>query len=315
MTMHSNPKPRRTAGTFVMLGAAAFLICQPVAAQPATQQYFATPEAAVAALSAALKKGDTAALLRLAGKDHKALVTTGVPAEDAANYAESTARLNTFAKLDTVNDDERVLLVGAEAWPFPIPIVREAKGWRFASELGEQELINRRIGENELHAIEVMKAFPVAERQFAAADRDGDGVVEYAVKLKSSANKHDGLYWTADPEKGEEVSPWGPLIAVSAIDVENRTPDQPYRGYLYRVLMRQGPNAAGGALDYVINGHMVAGYGLVAFPAEPGVTGVMTFIVNQDGKVFQRDLGKETVQVGSTMTTFDPGKGWVPVEP
>jgi hypothetical protein len=315
MTMHSNQKPRRVAGAFVMLGAAALLLCQPVAAQPATQQYFATPEAAVAALRAALNKADTAALLRIAGKDHKALVTTGVRAEDVANYAESTARLNTFAKLDTVNDDQRVLLVGAEAWPFPIPIVREAKGWRFASELGEEELINRRIGENELNVIKVMEAYPVAQRQFAAADRDGDGVVEYAVKLKSSANKHDGLYWTADPEKGEEVSPWGPFIAVSAIDIETKTPDQPYRGYFYKVLTRQGPNAIGGAREYVINGHMVAGFGLLAFPAEPGVTGVMTFIVNQDGKVFQRDFGKDGGQAASAITSFDPGAGWVPVEP
>jgi hypothetical protein len=334
MTMHDKRSSRRIGGTLALACAAATLLMQPAMAQTAkpvaakaanppaakaaspgaTQQHFATPEAAVAALRDALKNGDTRALLRIAGSDHRALVTTGVPAEDAANYADATVRLNTLAKLDTVSEDERILLVGAEAWPFPIPIVREAKGWRFASELGEEEILNRRIGENELHVIDVMQAYTAAQRQFATADRDGDGVIEFAGKLKSTAGKHDGLYWPADPAKGEDVSPWGPLIAASAIDIETKTPDQPYRGYRYRVLTRQGPHATGGAFDYVINGHMVAGYGLVGFPAEPGVTGVMTFIVNQNGKVFERDLGADSVSIGKAMTTFDPGEGWKPVE-
>lgn len=326
MAMHQKAHLRRAFGAVTVAFAAACLLSQPAPAQAAkpvaataanpgaNQQYFDTPEAALAALRDALKKGDTRALIRIAGPEHKALVTTGVPAEDAANFAQATVRLNTFAKLDTVGEDERILLVGAEAWPFPIPIVREARGWRFASERGEEEILNRRIGENELHVIEVMQAYTAAQRQFASADRNGDGVIEFAGKLRSNAGQHDGLYWPADPAKGEDVSPWGPLIAASAIDIETKTPDQPYRGYLYRVLTRQGPHAAGGAFDYVINGHMVAGYGLVAFPAEPGVTGVMTFIVNQDGKVFQRDLGADSVKIGAAMTAFDPGDGWKPVE-
>jgi hypothetical protein len=291
----------------LLLAAAAI----PAAAAPA--QHFATPEAALAALRGALKAGDTARLTRIVGDDYKALVTTGEPQVDTQNYAEATLRLNTLASLQAPAADRRILVIGAEAWPFPIPIVRDGKGWFFDSAEGEDELLNRRIGENELVAIAVLGAYGEAQTAFAATDRDGDGVREYARRLMSSPGKTDGLYWPA--EAGQPTSPWGPLIAASAIDPATRTPDQPYRGYRYKVLTAQGPGAAGGAYDYVINGHMVGGFGLVAFPADPGTSGVMTFIVNQNGQIFEKPLGPDTVAIATAMTGFNPGDGWTAVTP
>jgi hypothetical protein len=278
----------------------------PAAAAP--PKHFASPEAALTALRSALKAGDTRALVRIAGDDFKPLVTTGEPQVDQQNYAEATLRLNTLATLSAPAPDRRILLVGAEAWPFPIPIVKDARGWYFDSAAGEEELLNRRIGENELVAIAVLGAYGEAPRAYAAADRDGNGVREYARRLMSSPGKTDGLYWPADA--GQPQSPWGPLIAASAIDPATKTPEQPYRGYRYKVLTAQGPGAAGGAYDYVINGHMVGGFALVAFPAEPGISGVMTFIVNQNGDIFEKPLGADTVALASAMTRFEPGDGW-----
>jgi hypothetical protein len=303
----------RVSRTLALALAAAVLL-QPVAAA-ATPQYFATPEAAVTAIRAALKAGDTAALIHIVGDEHKTLVTTGEKDVDAENYAEATLRLDTFNALQVAAPDERILLVGAEAWPFPVPIIKSDKGWYLDSAQGEQELLNRRIGENELEALFVMGAYHDAQQLYATADRNGDGVREYARQLMSSTGKQDGLYWPADAAKGEAPSPWGPLIARSSIVPATRVPDSPYHGYRYRVLTSQGAAAAGGAYDYIINGHMVAGYGLVAFPAEPGESGVMTFIVNQNGKVFEKALGKDTATIAEAMTSFDPADGWKAVDP
>jgi hypothetical protein len=208
-----------------------------------------------------------------------------------------------------------VLLIGAEAWPMPIPIVRSGDRWRFASELGEDEIVNRRIGANERNAIYVLRAFVDAQRAYAAVDRDGDGVRQYARKLASSPGKRDGLYWTADAAKGEEISPFGPLIAESAAYLQGHGAGDPYRGYRFRILTRQGSHAAGGAYDYMVNGRLIAGFAMVAYPAEWGETGVMSFIVNHNGKVFEKDLGKDTAAIGAKMTSFDPGPGWKPVAP
>lgn len=292
----------------------AVLLLQPATAF-AAQTSFATPEAAVVALRAALEKADTRALIRIFGDEHKRLVTTGEPLVDAENYATSTVRLNTFNALETVADNERVLRVGAEAWPMPIPIVKGPKGWFFDSARGEDEIINRRIGENELNALEVLGAYREAQKLYAGADHDGDGVLEYAQRLNSTEGQRDGLYWPADVAKGVPISPWGPLIAASAIDPHKKIPDQAYKGYRYQVLTGQGDKAAGGTHDYIINGNMVSGYGLVAFPAVPGETGVMTFIVNQNGKIFQKPLGKDTLKIAASMTRFDPSDGWMPVSP
>ena len=180
---------------------------------------------------------------------------------------------------------------------------------------GLDELINRRIGGNERNAIDVLRAYLDAQRAYAARDRDGDGVLQYAQKLVSTPGKQDGLYWPADAAKGEEASPFGPLIAEARPTVKGHKSGDPYRGYHFRILTQQGKNAPGGAYSYVINGRMIAGFAMVAYPAEYGESGVMTFIVNHNGRIYERDLGPNTAKLAPGITAFDPGKGWNAVKP
>jgi hypothetical protein len=293
----------------------ALTLALPLAATAAPQQTFATPEAAVDALMAALKADSDASMLAIFGDDYKHLIVQDDRAAASANRAKVYESMQTLRVLRESGPDRRLLLIGDEAWPLPIPIVRSGDRWRFASELGEEELINRRVGANERNAIYVLRAFVGAQLAYAAVDRDGDGVRQYAQKLASTPGKHDGLYWTADAAKGEEVSPFGPLIAESAAYLEGHAVGDPYRGYRFRILTRQGPYAAGGAYNYLINGRLIGGFAMVAYPAEWGQTGVMTFIVNQNGKVFEKDLGKDSTALGAKMSAFDPGPGWKPVSP
>ena len=292
-----------------------FLLALPLAVTAAEQRTFATPEAAVDALVAALKANDEAALAAIFGDKHKELVDSGDAAQNAAARAKASEALAAFRVLDSRGEDRRVLMMGVNAWPMPIPLVRVGGAWRFATEEGVEELINRRIGGNENSAIEVLRAYVDAQRQFASTDRDGDGVLQYAQKLASTTGKHDGLYWPADAAKGEEESPFGPLIAASSAYLKGHKEGDAYRGYHFRILTRQGKSAAGGAYSYVINGRMIAGFAMVAFPAEYGVSGVMTFVVSHNGKVFQKDLGKNSGKVGAAMASFDPGAGWIEVAP
>ena len=291
----------------------AFLLAVPLTAPAADQRTFPTPEAAVDALAAALKTNDEAALLELFGAKYKDVISTGSPADDAGRRAQASAWLATFRALDESAPDRRILLVGEKAWPFPIPLVRESGSWRFATERGVDEMLNRRVGRNERNALYVLQQYVDAQRQYASRDRDGDGVLQYAAKLGSSAGKYDGLYWPAG--RNEEQSPFGPLIAESAAYLAGRTKGDAYLGYHFRILTRQGPAAAGGAYNYVINGRMVAGFAMVAYPSQYGESGVMTFIVNQNGTIFEKDLGAGTTAVAEKMTAFDPGPGWKPASP
>ena len=293
----------------------ALTLALPLAATAAPQQTFATPEAAVDALMAALKADSDDSMLAIFGDDYKHLIIQDDRAAASANRAKVYASMQTLRVLRESGPDQRLLLIGDEAWPMPIPIVRSGDRWRFASELGEDELINRRVGANERNAIYVLRAFVDAQLAYAAVDRDGDGVRQYARKLASTPGKRDGLYWTADAAKGEEMSPFGPLIAESAAYLEGHAVGDPYRGYRFRILTRQGAHAAGGAYNYIINGRMIGGFAMVAYPAEWGQTGVMSFIVNQNGKVFEKDLGKDSTALGAKMSAFDPGPGWKAVEP
>jgi hypothetical protein len=188
--------------------------------------------------------------------------------------------------------------------------VRVGERWRFATEEGEDEIVNRRIGANERNAIHVLRAYIDAQRTFAARDRDGDGVLQYAQKLASTPGRQDGLYWPADAAKGEDESPFGPLIAEGKAYLKGHVAGDPYRGYYFRILPRQGKDAPGGAYNYVINGRMIAGFAMVAYPAEWGKSGVMTFIVSHNGKVYEKDLGKNSATIGAGMSTFEPGAGW-----
>ena len=281
-----------------------------VAAAAAPQQTFATPEAAVDAFMAALKADSDAAMVAIFGDAHKDLLISSDRAEASANRARLFAAMQTLRVLREPMPDRRVLVIGDQAWPMPIPIVRTGDRWRFATEEGVDEVVNRRIGGNERNAIYALNAYLDAQRAYAARDRDGDGVLQYAQRLASSPGKQDGLYWPADATKGEEPSPFGPLIAESAAYLKGHTASDPFRGYHFKILTRQGANAPGGAYSYVINGRMIAGFGMVAYPAEYGESGVMTFIVSHNGKIYEKDLGRNSAQVGAQMTTFNPGAGW-----
>jgi len=293
----------------------ASLLMAPLLSYAAEQRTFATPSAALEALMGALKANDDAALFALFGDKHKNVVTSGDAAYDRARRAEAVTWLSTFNALEESSPQRVQLLIGAQAWPFPIPLVREGNSWRFATEQGVEEILNRRVGYNERSAIGVLRAYVAAQQEYASVDRNNDGVLQYAQKLASAPGKFDGLYWAADTSRGETPSPFGPLIAESSAYLAGHKQGDPYRGYHFRILTAQGKSAPGGAYSYVINGRMVAGAAMVAYPAAYGDTGVMTFIVNSAGKLFEKDLGKNTVGVASKMTTFDPGPGWKEIAP
>jgi len=295
--------------------ALALLVAAPLTAAAAPQETFATPDAAVDALMAALKADSDPAMLAIFGEEHKGLIIESDRAGTSATRAKILAAMQALRVLQEPSPNRRVLLIGTEAWPVPIPLVRTGDRWRFATEEGADEIVNRRVGGNERNAIHVLRAYIDAQRAYAARDRDGDGVLQYAQKLASTPGKHDGLYWSADAAKGEEASPFGPLVAESSTYREGSAAGAPYRGYHFRILSRQGKDAPGGAYGYVINGRMIAGFAMVAYPAEYGRSGVMTFIVNHNGKVYQKDLGKNSSAVAAKMTAFDPGAGWKEVAP
>ena len=307
-----NPALRRFA---LLASLLASLLMAPLLSQAAAQQTFASPTAALEAFTTALKGNDDAALVAVFGEKHKSLVVSGDAAYDSARRAEIVAAFNAFHILQESSPERVQLLVGTQAWPFPIPLVREGSSWRFATEQGAEEIQNRRIGRNERSAIAVLRAYVAAQQEYASVDRNGDGVLQFAQKLASSPGKFDGLYWPADTSRGESPSPFGPLIAESSAYLAGHKRGDPYRGYHFRILTGQGKSAAGGAYSYVINGRMVAGAAMVAYPAEHGGTGVMTFIVNGAGKIFEKNLGKDTAAIASKMTTFDPGPGWKEAAP
>jgi type II secretory pathway pseudopilin PulG len=295
--------------------ALALMVAVPLAAAAAPQETFATPEAAVDALMAALKADSDQAMLAIFGEEHKGLIIESDRAGTSATRARIFAAMQTLRVLQTPTPDRRVLVIGDEAWPVPIPLVRTGDRWRFATEEGADEIVNRRVGGNERNAIHVLRAYIDAQRTYATRDRDGDGVLQYAQKLASTPGKHDGLYWPADVAKGEEASPFGPLVAESSAYREGRAAGAPYRGYHFRILTRQGKDAPGGAYSYVINGRMIAGFAMVAYPAEYGRSGVMTFVVSHNGKVYEKDLGKNSTAIAAKMAAFDLGSGWKEVAP
>jgi hypothetical protein len=294
----------------------ALAVAAPMAALAAApQDTFATPEAAADALLAALKADSDAPLTALFGEQHKVKLFDPDPAAAKANRARIVESMQTLRVLKEPSPDRRVVLIGVNAWPVPFPIVKTGERWRFATEEGIEELTNRRIGGNERNAIFSMRAFVDAQRAYASRDRDGDGVLQYARKIMSSPGKKDGLYWPADPAKDEEASPFGPLIAEASPYIEGHKAGDPYRGYYFRILTQQGQSAAGGPYNYVINGRMIAGFGMIAYPADYGSSGVMTFIINHNGVLYERDLGPNTAKVAPAIKSFDPGKGWKVVKP
>ena len=293
-----------------MLAACLGLMAAGGGAALADQERFAQPDAALQAFVGALGTGDPARLAELFGPEHMDEILGDDPVAARADIAKVYADAERAAALRPAGADRMVVVVGREAWPFPVPIVHDSEGWRFDAAAGAEEITNRRIGRNELSAIEVMRAFVKAEREYASEDRTGDGVLEYAQRIASTGDKRDGLYWPT--KEGETPSPFGPFVAEAGDYLEGRQAGAPYHGYYFRVLTGQGPNAPGGAYSYVINGHMVAGFALLAWPAAYGDTGVMSFLVGPNGVVLEADLGPDTAERARAITAYDPDPSWQP---
>jgi len=272
---------------------------------PIPPKTFETPVDASDAFIAAAKNGAQKAILEIFGDKHKDLIGTADPERDKELRAKVAAMAIERRRFRDNDDNSVTMVIGAEAWPFPVPIVKTDKGWQFDSDTGIQEIVKRRIGENELTVIGAMRAYLDAQRQYAAAPRDGTEVRQFARKFQSSPGKQDGLYWPADTEKGESPSPAGPEIKDSGTS---------YAGYHFKILTAQGEAAPAGKFDYVINGHFIGGFALVVWPAEYRKTGVMTFIVNHYGNIHERDLGPDTSKLAAEITEYNPTDDWTPVE-
>jgi hypothetical protein len=285
------------------------------AAKTAMQKVFATPEELFQALVDAVKAGDSKMLAALLGPKGDALVHSGDAVADKQRGDKFAADYAAKHSVTKDGDAKAMLVVGNDDWPMPIPAVKGAKGWTLDTAAGSRELLARRIGANELAAIEVVRAVVDAQLDYAGADRDANGVRDYARKFLSSPGKKDGLYWPT--KEGEQPSPLGPLIVQAAGEGykgKAGSPAPAYHGYYYRILTAQGKDAKGGALNYVVQGRMIGGFAVVAYPAQYGNSGIMTFIANYDGKVYQKDLGDKTTEVAKAMKAYNPDSSWKEVK-
>ena len=296
------------------LGAAAIvvMIMTAVSAMAAatSQKTFATPGAAVDALIAANRGDRTGELLAILGPEAAKLIQSGDPVADRHGKTRFVAAYDEAHKLELEGDNKAILVIGFDEWPFSIPLVRERNRWRFDTNAGADEILNRRIGRNELMVIEVCRAYVAAQREYAAKHLGAGGSSDYAQRFMSGPGQRDGLYWPVKP--GEEESPLGPLITSARAagyspGVSHAKP-QPYYGYYFRILTQQGQSAPGGTRNYVVDGHMTGGFALIAYPATYGDTGIMTFIVNQEGIVYQKKL--TSTRTAAEITRYDPDDGW-----
>jgi hypothetical protein len=303
---------RREASAFSL---ALLMLTLPMHASATGQRTFASPQDAVAALVVAAKNQDTPALHAIFGPAGQDLISPDV-VQATAESKRFIQRLTQKTRLIKVSESSSTLAIGADGWPFPIPLVKRDDHWFFDTAAGKKEILARRIGRDEIGAINVCNAYVAAQRDYASQDRLGDGVLAYAQFLRSTPGTHDGLFWPAKP--GEELSPLGPLVAQARVEGYHRTAKMlndeqaPYHGYYFKILTRQGKNAPGGKYDYIINGRMLAGFALIAWPAQWGNTGVMTFIVNQQGKVYQKNLGTVTAERAGAIVSYAPDDTWSP---
>ncbi|MCC6765721.1 MAG: DUF2950 domain-containing protein [Deltaproteobacteria bacterium] len=307
---------RRTTGIGIglfFLSALATTI--PTSAWAVAQRRFESAEAAASALVEAAKIGDGKQLDPLFGPGAQQVLPSGDPVADREAREHFVERAAERTHLERVGDDFAVLSVGNDDWPFPIPLVKESAGWRFDTEAGKTEILNRRIGRNELFTIQVCQEYVSAQRDYAARMRATGGGYEYAQRLRSTPGKRDGLYW--ETGEGDAESPIGPLFADASREGYrpgmNATP-QPFHGYVYKELHAAGPHAPGGARSYIREGRMTRGFALLAYPVKYGSSGVMTFIVNEQGIPFEQDLGPKTAEIASKITAYDPDDSWDPTE-
>lgn len=303
-------------GCVVAASATSAVDAAPAQAHRLVQPSYATPGDAVQALVAAVRSGDTRQIYEALGPGSGKLIRSGDPVADEQARERFVAAYDKRSRIEPEGEARATLLIGDKDWPFPFPLVRSAEGWKFDAKSGAEEILNRRIGRNELAAIQVCLAYVDAQREYALTQGSSNGLHEYATKLVSTPGNKDGLYWRTQP--GEPLSPMGPLAARARQEgygKRSNAENEPYHGYYYKILTRQGGSATDGAYDYVIDGKMIAGFALVAYPARWGASGVMTFIVNHEGVVYQKNLGKATTAIAPGMPSFDPDPTWAKVRP
>jgi hypothetical protein len=300
------------AGIAMAMAMAVAMQAAPQAAPPASQQTFGTPQEAAQAIMDAAAHNDTALLLKLFGPGGKDIVESGDPTADTHSRAEFAGAAHEKLKInqDPSNPNRASLSIGTQDWPFPVPLVRKDGKWHFDSAAGKVEILAHRIGENEVNAVEVCRGYVEAQMEYAAREHDKGGVLEYAQKIVSSPGKQDGLYWGG----AESLVPKAFANAAAANIAEGAGKPDRYHGYYFRIVKAQGPDAPGGAFDYVVKGKMIGGFALVAYPAEYAVSGVKTFIVNHQGTVYEKDLGPNTAALARQMTRINPDKFWKPSE-
>jgi len=284
---------------------------RPAAAAKSAPKSFASPEAAAQGLVDALKANDRDATIGILGASAREWLSSGDQVADRAAIARFVQAYEEKHGLTNEGDAKAILVIGSDDFPFPFPLVKADGIWRFDPDQGREEILNRRIGKNELVTIQTLLAIIDAQRDYAAVDRNGNGLLEYAQKFISSPGKQDGLYWPA--KAGEPESPLGPLIGQAAREGYSKKTGRPtaYHGYYYRMLTKQGPDAAGGAYNYVVGDHvLLGGFAVLAYPAKYGVSGIKSFLVNHQGVVFEKDLGPNTEQAAKKITTFNPDNSW-----
>ena len=276
----------------------------------AEQQDFPSPEAGVQALVEAAKHNDTATMLQILGPEAASFISTGDPMSDQANRGRFVRAYEEANTLVPLGDTRVILQVGKDAWLLPIPLVKDSTSWRFDTEAGKEEILNRNIGRNELDVIQVCLAYVDAQREYYIRNPQQEALLHYASRFMSTQGKRDGLYW--ETTAAEPPSPLGPFLVRARAEGYEHTADKPmpYHGYYYKILTGQGPNAPGGAYDYMVRNQMIGGFAMVAYPAQYGASGIVTFIVNHDGVVYQKDLGPDTAAMAQAMMQFNPDETW-----
>jgi hypothetical protein len=306
---------RRLATRATLVLALAATACTKSAPEsPAGLQAFASPDAAAQAVYNAAKANDTEAVLRIFGPTAKEFLITGDPTQDRQAFKAYTDDYDQMHRWGKLEGGDRVLIVGLENYPFPFPLRKSPQGrWAFDAEGGRQEFLVRRIGDNELTVMGVLNALANAQVEYYGSPQVGSTLQQYAQRFISNPGEHDGLYWSV--AAGDPESPLGPLVARAAKEgLSASAAAAPFHGYFFRMLTEQGPHAADGARSYVVDGHMTGGFAFLAYPAEYRKTGVMSFLINQDGQLFQKDLGAQTAELAESLTSFDPDPSWSPVQ-
>jgi hypothetical protein len=287
-------------------------VAPPAAKSTAAPRSFATPEEAARALTDAARSKNVDALVAIVGPGSSSWLFSGDMVADANDWKKFVDAYDQKSGFERKDESHAVLVVGADDWPFPAPVVKHGSHWAFDAKAGREEILNRRIGRNELDAMQTMLAIVDAQREYAATDADGNGYADYAKRFSSTPGKKDGLYWPA--KAGQPESPLGPLVAVAAregyLKGKEAPAPQAYHGYRFRILTSQGPDAPGGAYDYIVGNKLLGGFAVVAYPASYGVSGVTTFLVNHEGVVFEKDLGASTPSLAASMTRFNPDSTW-----